>query len=468
VLRRFASVGVGLVLLFGPASAGVAFEARGTSSTGVRASAIAVAADSSCALTSTGGVKCWGSNPYGNLGDGSTTNRAVPTDVSGLAGVSAISTGGEHTCALTTAGGVKCWGFNSAGQLGDGSTGDRLVPVEVAGLPAGVQAIALGIVHTCALTGSGGVMCWGSNVSGQLGDGATSNRSAPAYVAGLASGVVAISASYLHTCALTSAGGVLCWGSNDNGQLGNGSTTLARTPVAVSGLSSGVLAVAAGLLHTCALLSGGGVRCWGRNLKGQLGDGSTNASPTPVDVAGLASGVRAISAGGSHTCALTSAGVAKCWGSNANGQLGDGTTTSRLTPVNVSGLGSGLVAIAASSGRHSCALTSAGAVECWGLNYYGGLGDGTASESHVPVAVAGFGVGSPAVEQPCIVPRVKGKSIAGAKAAIAATPCSLGSVTRAYSAVVRRGHVISQRPATGTHLPHGGKVNLVVSRGKKP
>jgi alpha-tubulin suppressor-like RCC1 family protein len=350
-------------------------------------SAISVGQYHVCALTSAGGVKCWGENTYGQLGDGTSTNKSAPVDVSGLtSGVTAISAGQNHTCALTSGGGVKCWGDNSLGALGDGTTTSRMAPVDVSGLSNGVVAISAGYFHTCALTNGGAVKCWGYNVYGQLGDGTTTRQSTPVNVSGLSSGVSAISAGQFHTCALTIGGGVKCWGYNGFGGLGDGTTTGRVTPVDVSGLTSGVTAVGAGAYNTCARTSGGGVRCWGYNGSGQLGDGTTTTRLTAVDVSGLTNNATAISVGQYHACARTTVGGAKCWGYNAFGALGDGTTTGRVTPVDVSGLTSGVTAIGAGA-YNTCALTSGGGVECWGYNASGQLGDGSSTTRLTPRVV---------------------------------------------------------------------------------
>jgi len=330
-----------------------------------------------CAVSVGGGLKCWGDNEYGQLGDGTTTVRLTPRGVAGLAsGVQAVTAGGAHTCAVTTAGAVLCWGDNSFGQLGDGSSGTQSSPVAVVGLGSGVQAISAGGKHVCAVTTSGAVLCWGDNTDGQLGDGSSRTQSTPAEVVGLDSGVRAVAAGGEHTCAVTASGAVKCWGDNTNGQLGDRTIDGQSSPVDVAGLGQGVQAISAGSEHTCAVTAGGAVKCWGRNTNGQLGDGTIWDQSSPVDVAGLGQGVQAISAGRDHTCALTSEGALKCWGDNINGQLGDDTTQNQTAPVDVARLSSGAQAVSAGR-RHTCAMTISGKVDCWGANDSGQLGDGT-------------------------------------------------------------------------------------------
>jgi alpha-tubulin suppressor-like RCC1 family protein len=339
-----------------------------------------------CVLLVTGEVRCWGLNNYGQLGDGTSTNRHVPTGVVGLLNARKISAGSDHTCALLDTGGVKCWGYNSSGQLGDGTNVNRSTPVDVVGLPSAASAIAAGTGFTCALLVAGGVKCWGDNSLGELGNGTTGGHSyAPVDVSGLASGVLDVAAGGLHACALSTAGGPSCWGANDDGQLGDGTTTPWNVPVEVTGLSSGVASVNLGGGHTCALLSTTGIKCWGRNdFGGELGDGTNTNRYTPVDVLGLGSGVAVVAAGGAHTCALLAGGGIKCWGSNGNGNLGDGTTTDRNAPIDVPGLASGVMDVDA-GGAHTCAIMTGGTVKCWGFNVYGQVGDGTTTDRTSPV-----------------------------------------------------------------------------------
>src|ERR1700687_2758122 len=406
-------------------------------------SAIAVGLEHTCALTTAGAGLCWGRNREGQLGNGTTTNSSVPVSVTGLpSGVAAIAAGLYHTCALTTAGGVLCWGYNYSGELGNGATTNSSAPVPVTGLSSGISAVATGGYHTCALTRDGRVLCWGYNYYGQLGDGTTNNSLTPIST-GLSSPVSAIATGEVHSCALTTGGGVLCWGGNTDLQLGNGQAVGVSTPVAAVGLSSGIVAVATGVAHSCALTSGGdvlcwgedsdgqlgigtfgtssavplrtqlssaaasistrkdhtcalttsgGAMCWGYNYYGQLGIGTNSSSSVPVQVTGLASGVASIQAGGYHSCALTTAGNVLCSGYNLYGQLGNGSTTDTSLPVSVSGLSSRVTAIA-TGGWHNCALTVAGAVQCWGHNIFGQLGNGTKTDSTTAVSVTGLSSG---------------------------------------------------------------------------
>ena len=194
-------------------------------------------------------------------------------------------------------------------------------------------------------------------------------------------GVAAISVGSSQIC-VTNAGGVKCWGANQFGQLGDNSTTSRLIPVDVSGLTSGVISIAAGSTHTCAVTSGGGVKCWGFNSHGQLGDNSNNTRLVPVNVAGLDSGVKAVVAGGEHTCALTTVGTVKCWGSNSSGQLGNQTTyPTSLTPASVTGL-SGAVTELSAGTNHTCALIAGGGAQCWGANFSGELGNNAQAGSY--------------------------------------------------------------------------------------
>lgn len=360
-----------------------------------RRSIISAGVGYTCALTASRGVKCWGANDYGELGNGTTIHSSTPVDVVGLeSGVVSVVAGVYQTCALLDSGGVKCWGLNETGALGDGTQTNSSTPVGVAGLGSGVVSISVGGSHACAVTVTGGLQCWGAAWYGQSEEGAPDFISTPADVPGLNSGVAAVSIGYNHVCVLTTSGGVRCWGFNASGQLGGGTTMeSSSTPVDVVGLGSRVAMLTTGTNHTCALMASGGVKCWGDNTWGQVGDGTTEDRYAPVDVLGLGSGVVAVTAGSGDTCALTASGGVKCWG---HGYLGDGTANNSSTPVNVTGLGSGVAAIA-SGGGHSCALTASGEVKCWGDNSVGQLGDGLPPLCVTPVDVQGLSSGVSAI-----------------------------------------------------------------------
>jgi alpha-tubulin suppressor-like RCC1 family protein len=306
-----------------------------------------------CALLSGGGVACWGNDDSGQLGNGTFGQpQTTPVSVLGLSNATSIpsSSRGAHVCVLTSVGKVECWGENSFGELGDGSTTNRSTPVTVVeGQGEYPFAIATGGDHSCLLATyldapisnaclpgqcpQGFARCWGRNTFGQLGDGTTDDKHTPVPVVGGAL-YTAISGGANHTCALLADGRVQCWGFNFYGQLGDGTNMDRVTPVTVQGLGGAVISLAAGSEHTCAIVSGGQVQCWGENDAGQLGDGTNTTRLTPVTVPGL-TGVTAIGAGYQTTCALLSSGQVQCWGNGDQGQLGDGVDGSSSTPVPV-------------------------------------------------------------------------------------------------------------------------------------
>ena len=419
----------------------------------------------SLALKSDGTAWAWGANWSGQLGDGTTTDEPAPVQAV-LSGVVVIGAGYEHSLAVTGDGTVWAWGGNWGGQLGDGTRTERLTPVPLGG-PAGVTRITGGQDWSLALSADGTVWAWGHNFYGQLGDGTTIDRllpvkvkekvatpvlspgggtytsaqdvsitcatpgatihyttdgtepteSSPQVAPGstirvdrtlvleakawktdarpsdtaaeaymLLQGRGAVAAGGDHSLASTLDGTVWAWGANWYGQLGDGTTTSSNTPVQVSGLT-GVIAVAGGWAHSLALKDDGTVWAWGDNSSGQLGDGTTTSSGTPIQVSEL-SGIIAIAAGGSHSLALKKDGTVWAWGWNYSGQLGDGTTTDSSTPAPVSGL-NGAMAIAG-GGLHSLALKGDGTVWAWGANWYGQIGDDTTTDSHTPVQVSGL------------------------------------------------------------------------------
>jgi len=360
--------------------------------TGTGAFAVSTGLWHTCALTGGGGVKCWGYNPVGQLGNGNTTNSYLPVGVSGLTGGIQSAAGGEfHTCAITLANSLKCWGGNIAGELGDNSTLDRYIPVDASVLSGAVTAVALGVDFTCVLVG-GGVKCWGANDYGQLGNGNNTPSLTPVDVTGLTGGVVAISARFYSACALTSGGAVKCWGDGTNGVLGDGTTDPQNAPVDVSGLSSGIAAISMGYDHACARTSGGAAKCWGSNQAGQLGNGTNTDSYIPVDVSGL-NGVAEIKAGDAITCARLNDGSVKCWGYGEGGILGTSPELDSclpnpycMTPIDIVGISNSAATLDVGA-SHACIITHDGKIECWGYNGYGQLGDGTTDDRNIPTVV---------------------------------------------------------------------------------
>jgi alpha-tubulin suppressor-like RCC1 family protein len=338
-----------------------------------------------CGVTTDDRVYCWGGNLWGQLGDGTTTNRSRPVAVLGGLHFRYVSAGGQHTCGLTTDDRAYCWGFGVLGQLGDGSTTNRSTPVAVAG-GRRFRGVSAGRGHSCAVTQFDRAFCWGSNNLGQLGDGTNSDRPSPVRVkaAGLLFHQVSAGASY--TCGVTTGSLAYCWGSNFDGQLGDGTKIGRSKPVAVYG---GRLfrQVSAGEFHTCGVTRGQRAYCWGLNKQGQLGNGNLEY-PRRLRPVAVAGGLQfdAVNAGRYHTCGVTADDLAYCWGWNTSGQLGDGTNVSRSTPVAV--VGALQFTDVGTGAAHSCGVTTGSLAYCWGTNSKGELGDGTTTDSPTPVPVA--------------------------------------------------------------------------------
>ena len=343
-----------------------------------------------CAMTTSGAAKCWGENKDGELGDGDDNDRHSPDNVTGLSStITQIAVGNAHACSVTSSQTVACWGADADGEIGDGIVTQRTIPNPVTNLTAAPGQVK-SFNQTCALTQQGGIKCWGNNTRGQVGEGDDHNKAAPVDVVGLTTGVQQVSTGENFTCALTTSNGAKCWGSNDDGELGDGNTTASLTAIDVPGLTGNVAQVDAGSKFACAVKNSGTVYCWGDNTYGELGNNSTTRSLTPVQVSGISNATYASAGYGPYACALLSTGAVKCWGSNSNGQLGDGTTTERHTPVTVSSLSSGVASI--STGKAStCAVKTDASLFCWGYNANGQLGNGTTTQSLTPVAVPSLG-----------------------------------------------------------------------------
>jgi alpha-tubulin suppressor-like RCC1 family protein len=390
---------------------------------------ISAANGHTCAIASDNQSYCWGEDFDGQLGNGATSGdqvSPVAVDIgSALTGktISSVSAGATHTCAVASDNLAYCWGSDTYGELGNGATaGAQVIPVAVvtSGVLSGktILSISSGGVHTCAIASDNLAYCWGNDTFSQLGNGATSgDQVSPLAVdtSGVLSGktILSISAGYSHTCAIASDNLAYCWGSDTYGQLGNGATSSNQaSPVAVdtSGVLSGktIVSIKSGADHTCAIASDNLAYCWGDDGDGQLGNGatsSTQVSPVAVDTSGVLSGktISRISAmgdagaGTSHTCVIASDNLAYCWGSDANGQLGNGATSgNQVSPVAVdtSGVLSGkTIQRLDVSNTHTCAIASDNLAYCWGNDTYGQLGNGATSGDQVsPVAVDTSGV----------------------------------------------------------------------------
>ena len=294
-----------------------------------------------------------------------------------------LTSGTGHSCGLTSGGEAYCWGQNNKGQIGDGTTNNtRATPVAVAG-GATYRTLRAGGRHTCGLSGGGRLSCWGENGSGQLGDGTTSGRTRPTPVPDLTFTDVAAGGS--HTCGIATDGKTYCWGDGFSGQIGYGQLSTESNPVEVDAAGVKFAKIYAGGAHTCALTAAGKAYCWGDNRAAQIGDGSNNDRTKPVEV-GTGMSFEELSLGTSHTCGRTGGGAIYCWGANGKGQLGDGTKGNRARPVRV-GVEGTFTSITA-GGTHTCAASATQAL-CWGENARGQLGDGSLAARPTPAPVVG-------------------------------------------------------------------------------
>jgi alpha-tubulin suppressor-like RCC1 family protein len=289
--------------------------------------AIAVGDDARCVLTTAGAVKCTGNAASGALGTSEAVKNGIDFttayDVDGLSsGVTEVSCGDAFCCARTAAGAAKCWGYNASGQIGNATKVDATTPVTVNGLGSNVASVVVGQDHACALTSSGGVVCWGANARGQLGNGGTTASLVPVAVTGLASGVASISAGYFTTCAVTTSGAVKCWGVDTPADAASMDSWGSLTPATIPSLDSGVASASAGgfLFGSCAVSTGGIVKCWGYD--------STELDP----ISEMTSGAM-VAAGWDFACGLTTTGGVRCWGDDSKGQLGNGATSTSDEPA---------------------------------------------------------------------------------------------------------------------------------------
>jgi uncharacterized repeat protein (TIGR02543 family) len=373
----------------------------------------------SSALTSEGRIFTWGNNDYGQLGDGTTTNRTTPTEITSQFNLHAgesiiqVSLGIFHSSAITSEGRIFTWGNNGYGQLGDGTTNNnRTTPTEITSqfnLPAGesIIIVSLSFDHSSALTSEGRIFTWGNNFYGQLGDGTTTNRTTPTEITSqfnLYAGetIIQVSLGYSDSSALTSQGRIFTWGINNSGQLGDGTTTNRTTPTEITSqfnLHAGesIIQASLGWGHSSALTSEGRIFTWGNNFYGQLGAGTTTNRNTPTEITShfnihTGETIIQVSLGIFHSSAITSEGRIFTWGYNGFGQLGDGTTTDRAIPTEITSqfnlhIGETIMQVLFKS-YHSSALSSEGRILMWGNNGYGQLGDGTYYSRLTPVMVS--------------------------------------------------------------------------------
>lgn len=374
------------------AGVGIAMASNGSSPDyvepldGIGVKQIALADEHGCALLTNSTVECWGNAVQGQLGSGSLTGSRVPVSVKGLDNVTQIAVQATHGCAVTTAGELWCWGVNEDGEMGTGTLEPENQPTPVKALLDQVKMVSISEYATCALRIDGTVWCWGAAADSFLGQPiAEKNRPTPTQIPGM-SNVAQLTGGNYHTCALKASGSVECWGNNEKGQLGRGRNSTQEkkgdSPAPVVGISD-VVDLSLGFFHTCAVLRDTTVKCWGLNDAGQLGDGTTEDSNRPVAVPGL-SGVKQLAAGESHTCALLVDQQVKCWGSDEFDQLGTSESRSSRSPEHAD-LVAPATQIAAGNAFNCAGSTSH--LQCWGINTAGQLAQGNTKRLHSPVNV---------------------------------------------------------------------------------
>ena len=335
------------------------------------------------------GAWAWGWNLLGQLGDGTTTDKNSPVSVvGGFTDWVQISARSGHTAAVRANGTVWAWGAGRFGRLGDGTTTDKNSPVSVVGGFTDWVQVSAGNAHTAAVRANGTVWAWGVNWNGRLGDGTTTDKNSPVSVVGGFTDWVQISAGADHNAAVRANGTVWAWGNNFAGQLGDGTTTDKNSPVSVVGGFTDWVQISGGDSHTAAVRANGTVWAWGSNFAGQLGDNTATGRSSPVSVVGGFTDWVTVNAGGAHTAAVRANGTAWAWGYNSRGGLGDGTETFRTSPVSVVGGFTDWVTVSAGF-NHTAAVRANGTAWAWGGNLNGRLGDGTETSRSSPVSVAG-------------------------------------------------------------------------------
>ncbi|MFH2006571.1 MAG: DUF4215 domain-containing protein [bacterium] len=339
---------------------------------------IAAGGTHTCGVRVDGSVWCFGQGTDGRLGDGNLADRVSPVKASGLTNAISVDVGSQHSCAQANTWELWCWGQNTFGQFGNGPTTSTATPTMVqSGM---VSSFSTGATSTCIMQTNGSVICAGDNTRGQLGD--MTNNASNVWVTTL--GVItptAVSVGQDFACSPAGSGNAYCWGANDYGQVGNNSTLDANVGTMVQLIGGGATNVDVGLAHACAATNSGVAHCWGYGLDGRLGQGTGQSSLVPVPVATL-NNVSYISAGGGHACAIDS-GNLWCWGLNDNGQLGINSYNNQNAPLQVAWFPGNVAAVSAGD-YHTCAITTAGRAYCWGDAGAGQLGTGDTTDRTVP------------------------------------------------------------------------------------